>query len=156
MTPITPDQFEALLKTAKYNGRAHVLDMVVEVPAGARKSQPDAHLVAWNNHTADGVRLEVVGGWPVVGIRIRERVSGNTVYGVGVADRTGRLFSEGPVRQPAPPDWMERAGLKRPYDREREERLGQYRVAWNLRAEIARQASQPQPGVRSIVTNNRP
>jgi hypothetical protein len=155
VTPITPDQFEALLTTAKYNGRAHVLDMVVEVPAGARKSQPDAHLVAWNNHTAEGVRLEVIGGWPVVGIRVRERASGQTVYGFGVADRNGRLFTDEPQPQPSD-DWMVRAGLKRPFDREREERLGQYRVARNLRAEIARQAMQPQPGVRSIVTNNRP
>ncbi len=156
MTPITPDQFEALLTTVKYNGRVHVLDMVVEVPAGAHKSQPEPHLVAWNNHTANGVRVEVVGGWPVVGIRVRERASGRTVYGFGVADRTGRLFSEPPATANAPADWMVRAGLKRPYDQEREERLGQYRNHMNLRRELARQAMQPQPGVRSIVTNNRP
>jgi hypothetical protein len=48
-------------------------------------------------------------------------------------------------------DWMVRAGLKPPTNREREERLGQYRNARNLRNEIARQNGQPQPGVRSVV-----
>ena len=94
MTPITPDQFEALLNTAQYNGRVHVLDMVVEVPAGARASQPAAHLVAWNNHTAESIRLEIIGGWPVVGIRVRERAGDDVVFGFGLADRNGRRFAE--------------------------------------------------------------
>ena len=86
MTAITQDQFDSLLHKAKYDGRAHVLDMVVEVPAGTRASQPDAHLVAWNNHTAESVRLEIVGGWPVVGLRVRIKGSSETVFGFGLAD----------------------------------------------------------------------
>jgi hypothetical protein len=93
MTPITPTQFENILRQAGYNGRSHALDMVVEVPAGARKGQP-AHLIAWNNHTADAVRLEVVGGWPVVGLRIWDRANGRTVYGCGLADHRGSHFAE--------------------------------------------------------------
>lgn len=93
-TPITPEQFESLLQSAQYNGRVHVLDMVVEAPAGTRKSQPAAHLVAWNNHTAEAVRLEIIGGWPVVGIRVRERAGDAVVFGFGLADRNGRRFAE--------------------------------------------------------------
>lgn len=92
--PITPQQFETILNKAHYNGRAHVLDMVVEVPAGTRASQPEAHLVAWNNHTAESVRLEIVGGWPVVGVRVRERVSDEAVFGFGLADRHGSRFAQ--------------------------------------------------------------
>ncbi|MBK7916465.1 MAG: hypothetical protein IPJ94_09425 [Chloroflexi bacterium] len=36
MTPITPQQFEAILAKAQYDGRTHAIDMVVEVPAGVR------------------------------------------------------------------------------------------------------------------------
>jgi len=94
MTAITPQQFETILNKAQYNAKAHVLDMVVEVPAGTRASQPEAHLVAWNNHTAESVRLEIIGGWPVVGIRVRERTSDETVFGFGLADRQRRRFAQ--------------------------------------------------------------
>ncbi|MBK7914674.1 MAG: hypothetical protein IPJ94_00120 [Chloroflexi bacterium] len=100
MTPITPAQFEAILAKAQYDGRTHAIDMVVEVPAGVRAAQPDAHLVAWNNHTAESIRLEIIGGWPVVGVQVREKGSETALYGFGVANRQGSRFAQ-PSQVPA-------------------------------------------------------
>lgn len=94
MTPITPAQFEAILAKAQYDGRTHAIDMVVEVPAGVRAAQPEAHLVAWNNHTAESIRLEIIGGWPVVGVQVREKGSETTLYGFGIANRQGSRFAD--------------------------------------------------------------
>ena len=181
MTPITPQQFETILNKAQYDGRTHAIDMVVEVPAGVRAAQPEAHLVAWNNHTAESIRLEIIGGWPVVGVQVREKGSETALYGFGVANRQGSRFAQpsqvcprcgrtfllfeviakdgdcadrdqcvkeagdykAPLQPPA--DWMVQAGYRKPYDREKEERLGQFRNARNLRREIARRNAQPQP-----------
>lgn len=93
MTPINPQQFEQILETAVYDPTAHTLSMIVQVPAGARKSRPEAHLVAWNNHTAESVRLEICAGWPVVGVAIQERSTNETVLGFGLADRRGRRYA---------------------------------------------------------------
>lgn len=93
-TPITPVQFENLLKTAVYDGKSHTLNMVVQVPAGQNRQYPQNHLVDWRNATAAGVRMELADGWPVVGIGIRDRANGDVIAGWGLADRQGSRFAQ--------------------------------------------------------------
>ncbi len=191
--PITPSQFDSLLSKTPYAPQTHILNMIVAVPAGAQANQPDAHLVVWRNHTAASVRLEIVAGWPVLGVEVRERAGDHLVLGFGLADRQGGRFAQpdqvcsrcgrtfaplevvaangdcadrdqcvedaGEYKMPLDPsrvNWQVRCGLRQPYDREREERLGQYRVARNLRWAIAGQAFEPQPGVRNAAADTRP
>jgi len=188
-SPLTPSQLNDILNQACYDGHSHSLDMIVHVPAGVQASEPAARLVVWRNHTAESVRIEVTGGWPVVGLRLRERTSEATLFGYGLASRQGHRFAQpGQVcprcgRTFAPFEVVAADGdcadrdqcvadagayklpLQRPYlawqgrqpiDPEREERLGQYRVARNLRQEVARRASQRQPSGRSTAADIRP
>jgi hypothetical protein len=157
-TPITPLQFEQLLKTAVYDPTGHTLNMIVQVPAGQNRQTPESHLVDWRSMTPAGIRLEMAGGWPVLGAAIRERSNGDVVAGLGLADRSGGRFAHAGSECPHcgrtfqahevidangrcldKDDCLATAAAhKTPLETpaQREERLGQYRNARNLQQAV--------------------